>query len=185
MTGSSPLTRRGCRSTIWCRSRSPGGPARTSWNADTRKRFANDLGTQYDLLAVSGHSNESKGDDGPDEWLPPRKAYDCRYMANYTGVLWRWRLTIDAREKAFLTKHLSRCGWPRVTEPLRPKIGYASPSGSGSGTTHGCTRTSSGKCIKAGQFCPAADYGHIGHDTNGNKLICTGRRSRPRWAKSP
>ena len=39
------------------------------WNANTRMRFANDLGTNYDLVAVSAHSNESKSDKGPDTLL--------------------------------------------------------------------------------------------------------------------
>jgi Protein of unknown function (DUF1524) len=92
------------------------------WTAGTRRRFANDLGTRYDLLAVSGRSNQLKGDSGPDEWLPPRRAFDCRYMADYTAVLWRWRLSIDPTEKAFLDTRLARCGWPRTTEPKRPRV---------------------------------------------------------------
>ena len=54
------------------------GSGAYTWNANTRKRFANDLGTRYDLLAVSGRSNQLKSDYGPDRWLPPRKAFDCR-----------------------------------------------------------------------------------------------------------
>ena len=154
------------------------------WNADTRKRFANDLGTRYDLLAVSAHTNEAKGDSGPDQWRPPLGGFDCRYMTDYTGVLWRWQLTIDRTEKNFLASHLGRCGWPRIYEPPRPPIGYAS-TGGGSGTTggsaHACTRTSTGKCIKAGEFCPAADYGRTGYDGSGVKLICTGTKSHPHW----
>jgi hypothetical protein len=154
------------------------------WNADTRKRFANDLGTRYDLLAVSVHTNESKGDAGPDDWLPPRRSFDCRYMTDYTAVLWRWHLTIDPREKAFLSAHLGHCGWPRIYTPPRPTIGYAS-SGGGTGpttgSTHACTRTSSGKCIRAGEFCPVADYGTTGYDGSGAKLLCTGTRSHPHW----
>jgi hypothetical protein len=157
------------------------------WNADTRKRFANDLGTHYDLLAVSAHSNEAKGDAGPDEWLPPRRSFDCRYMTDYTAVLWRWHLTIDPTEKAFLSSHLGRCGWPLIHEPPRPTIGYASSgggSGSGGGSAHACTRTSSGACIKAGEFCPVADYGQAGYDGSGDRLLCTGSRSHPHWERN-
>jgi hypothetical protein len=154
------------------------------WNAATREHFANDLGTRYDLLAVSGHSNESKGDEGPDEWLPPRKSFDCRYMADYTAVLWRWRLTIDSTQKAFLHSHLAACGWPTVKEPPRPAIHLRSSSSTGGGggtATHACTRTSTGNCIKAGEFCPQADYGHYGYDANGDRLECTGDSSHPHW----
>ena len=153
------------------------------WNAATRKAYANDLGTRFDLLAVSAHSNESKGARGPDEWLPPRKSFRCRYMADYTAVLWRWHLSIDAPEKAFLAAHLATCGWPRVTEPPRPTIhlaGSGSSGGGGSGT-HACRKTSSGSCIRAGEFCPKADYGKKGYDAAGDVLVCKGDSTHPRW----
>jgi Lamin Tail Domain/Protein of unknown function (DUF1524) len=102
------------------------------WTTSTREAYANDLGTTYDLLAVSGHTNESKGDSPPSEWLPPKQSFDCRYMADYTAVLWRWRLTINKAEKAFLTKHLRACGWPGVDEPTRPPIVHK-PGGGGHG----------------------------------------------------
>jgi hypothetical protein len=102
------------------------------WTAATREAFANDLGTRYDLLAVSGHSNESKGDQGPDEWLPPRRSFDCRYMADYTAVLWRWRLHVSPGQKSFLTTHLRACGWPGVADPTRPSI-HRHPTGGGHG----------------------------------------------------
>ena len=151
------------------------------WNADTRKRFANDLGTSYDLIAVSGHSNESKGDSGPDQYLPPRSSFDCRYMADYTAVLWRWHLSIDPTEKSFLFHHLERCGWPRIAEPTRPRIVRGSSSPPPRQPLHACTKTSTGKCIKAGEFCPKADYGQTGYDGNGQRLKCTGNRSHPHW----
>jgi hypothetical protein len=152
------------------------------WNADTRRRFANDLGTGYDLIAVSGHANESKGDSGPDAYLPPRRSFDCRYMADYTAVLWRWHLSIDRHEKSFLHRHLEVCSWPRVLEPPRPRIGRGSAPRQPL-QPHACTRTSSGKCIKAGEFCPQADYGQIGYDATGAKLTCTGSRSHPHWER--
>lgn len=101
------------------------------WSAATRRAFANDLGTRYDLLAVSGRSNEAKGDSGPDKWLPPRKSFDCRYMADYTAVLWRWHLKIDSSQKSFLSSHLRSCGWPDVNEPARPAIHRRPVGGSG------------------------------------------------------
>ncbi len=152
------------------------------WNANTRMRFANDLGTHYDLIAVSGHSNESKGDAGPSSYLPPRRSFDCRYMTDYTAILWRWHLSINSTDKAFLRRHLANCGWPTVAEPARPRIGYGS-SPRQPLHTHACTTTSTGKCIAAGEFCPAADYGHTGYDGHGAKLTCTGSRSHPHWER--
>jgi hypothetical protein len=157
------------------------------WSASTREQFANDLGTSYDLLAVSAHSNESKGDRGPDQYLPPKTTFDCRYMADYTAILWRWQLTIDLPEKSFLHKHLRTCGWPTVAEPARPTIhrgSTTSPTPTPTPTpisTHSCTLTSTGNCIKAGEFCPKADYGQTGYDANGDPLTCTGDAAHPRW----
>jgi hypothetical protein len=114
------------------------------WDPKTREAYANDRGTSYDLLAVSAHSNESKSDKGPDQWLPPRTSFDCRYMADYTAVLWRWRLTIDRTEHRFLHSHLAACGWPHMVEPKRPPIGTGSPGtpGGGSGPHKGVKITS-------------------------------------------
>jgi hypothetical protein len=156
------------------------------WNSDTRKRFANDLGTSYDLIAVSSHSNESKGDDGPDQYLPPRSSFDCRYMADYTAVLWRWHLSIDRAEKSFLSHHLAQCGWPKIAEPSRPRIGLGSskPPPRKPLHPHACTKTSTGKCIRAGEFCAKADYGQSGYDGDGHRLTCTGSRSHPHWESS-
>jgi hypothetical protein len=92
------------------------------WNAKTRKAFGNDLGTSYDLIAVSVRANDDKGDSGPDDWLPPRKSFDCRYMADYTAVLWRWRLHIEPTQESFVFKQKKACGWPTVKEPPRPAI---------------------------------------------------------------
>ena len=48
-------------------------------------------------------------------------------MADYVGVLWRWRLSIDKTERSFLRSHLASCGWPTVKEPKRPSISESSP----------------------------------------------------------
>ena len=64
-------------------------------------------------------------------------------------------------------------------------LAQASPAASGgsviaSQTKHKCTRTSSGKCIKRGGFCPKAKKGHYGWDAHGTKLKCKGG-SHPHW----
>lgn len=197
-----------------------------NWDARTRERYANDLGTMFDLIAVSAHTNESKGDRDPQHWLPPKASFDCQYMADYTAVLWRWQLHITHALKQFLKGRLKTCGWPRITEPARPAIytnahptptqspapsasvtpsttateasptptataTTASPPASATPTatattptapaTHACTRTSSGSCIRGGEFCPTADYGQTGYDANGDPLTCEGDTTHPRW----
>ncbi|WP_300678963.1 hypothetical protein [Nocardioides sp.] len=48
---------------------------------------------------------------------------------------------------------------------------------------HSCTRTSSGSCIRGGQFCPRASYGKSGYDAKGRRYKCKGSRTHPHWMK--
>lgn len=48
---------------------------------------------------------------------------------------------------------------------------------------HACTRTSSGTCIRGGEFCPKSKYGHAGWDAKGRKYICKGSHSHPHWER--
>lgn len=126
------------------------------WDAGTRTRYANDLGYSADLIAVSAHSNRSKGDQEPQSWLPPRTSYDCTYMAYWVAVKWRWHLNVNSSEKSFLTTKLTACGWPTVAKPTRQTIGSGSSSG-GSST--------SGAAISAIYFDPP------GSDLGGNTSL--------------
>lgn len=47
--------------------------------------------------------------------------------------------------------------------------------------SRGCTTTSSGSCIKGGQFCRQALYGQTGTDAMGRTYKCTGDASHPHW----
>lgn len=77
------------------------------WTAETRARYANDLGDGRALVAVSASSNRSKGDQDPAEWMP--KLAKCRYVREYVAVKIRWRLTVNKAEKTALTKRASTC----------------------------------------------------------------------------
>lgn len=46
---------------------------------------------------------------------------------------------------------------------------------------HSCTLTSSGSCIRGGEFCPQADYGQSGWDGSGRRYVCTGDATHPHW----
>lgn len=97
-----------------------GSGART-WSTGVREEYANDLGYAKSLIAVTASSNRSKGDQDPTEWLPPRTAYRCTYVASWIGVKYRWRLTIDAREEAALRVLATNCGNPRIVVPARAR----------------------------------------------------------------
>jgi hypothetical protein len=93
------------------------------WTNTTRQRFANDLGYSRSLMAVTAGVNMSKGDRQPGEWLPPRRAYVCRYVADWIAVKWRWGLTVDSWEKANLKGLLNYCGDEATTrKPSKAKV---------------------------------------------------------------
>ena len=83
------------------------------WTADTRKRYANDLGDRRSLVAVSASSNRSKGDQDPAEWLPSRAT--CRYLRAWVAVKTRWQLTVNRIEKDVLVRRADRCDNTRMS----------------------------------------------------------------------
>ncbi|MFI5987682.1 DUF1524 domain-containing protein [Streptomyces sp. NPDC051555] len=78
------------------------------WDTPKRKAFANDLeGPQ--LLAVSAASNRSKGDQSPDQWSPPSRAYWCTYSRAWTHIKHTYQLTITEPELDQLNRMLDTC----------------------------------------------------------------------------
>ncbi|KAI9893683.1 MAG: hypothetical protein M1814_005898 [Vezdaea aestivalis] len=80
----------------------------SAWTTDRRRVFANDL-TNPQLVAVTGRVNESKGDDGPEEWKPPLSSYYCTYASMWVKVKDFYDLTITSAEKAALSQMLNTC----------------------------------------------------------------------------
>lgn len=97
-----------------------GSGART-WTRAQRDAYANDLGYRDSLIAVSASSNRSKGERDPAEWMPPRTGAACRMVEAWVAVKWRWRLTVDTREKASLTRILQSCSRLVVPLPTRSR----------------------------------------------------------------
>ena len=106
------------------------------WTTTKRQAYANDLGYQASLIAVSASSNRSKGDREPQDWIPRRPGYQCIYAKRWVAVKWRWQLRVDAAERAWLGAELKACGWPRVAKPGTPLVPPAGGS-TGSGGTGG------------------------------------------------
>ncbi|SDR06221.1 HNH endonuclease family protein [Actinopolyspora saharensis] len=80
----------------------------SEWTVDKREKFANDLdGPQ--LVAVTDSVNRSKGDDAPDEWLPPDRSTHCGYAAAWTGTKHKWELSVTTAEKKTLRDVLQGC----------------------------------------------------------------------------
>jgi hypothetical protein len=79
------------------------------WSADRRRSYANDLGDDRALAAVTDNVNQSKSDGDPAEWLPPQEAARCRYIGDWVAVKIRWALSVDRAEKDALTSLADRC----------------------------------------------------------------------------
>ena len=93
-----------------------------SWTSTDRTRFANDLSYGRTLLAVTDEVNAAKADRDPAQWLPPRAAARCTYAVNWVLIKYRWRLAVDATERAALSSLLSStCGARTVVVPARAR----------------------------------------------------------------
>lgn len=89
--------------------------ART-WSSATRQAYANDLGDHRSLVGVTDNVNQAKSDQDPAEWLPAQQV--CRYVSEYVAVKHRWRLSVDAAEKAALASVADGCTNTTLTVTL-------------------------------------------------------------------
>ncbi len=72
----------------------------------TRYKIYND---PLNLLAVDGPTNESKSDSDAADWLPPRIAYRCSYVARQIAVKRKYKLWVTSSEKAAMRAVLNTC----------------------------------------------------------------------------
>ncbi|MDQ2584365.1 HNH endonuclease family protein [Saccharothrix yanglingensis] len=77
-----------------------------AWPRERRVAAANDL---RNLLAVQGGVNQSKGDQTPDEWMPPNGAFACQYGRVYVTVKAEYGLSVTAAERGALERALATC----------------------------------------------------------------------------
>ncbi|MGP5291648.1 HNH endonuclease family protein [Brachybacterium tyrofermentans] len=75
-----------------------------AWDEERREEFAN---TASNLLAVDASANRSKGDSGPEEWLP--EAGRCMYVVQWIDVKATYELMITEAEKDVLEDELEAC----------------------------------------------------------------------------
>ena len=80
-----------------------------NWNEDQRKKFANDLDKSFFLIAVTAHSNRSKGEQDPAEWMPTSASYRCEYARIWVKIKRAWDLSVDPAENKFLKRTLAKC----------------------------------------------------------------------------
>lgn len=76
------------------------------WTRDQRRAFANDF---ENLLVVDDSVNQSKGDQAPHEWLPPRRDYWCEYGKRWQRIKDKYRLWFGDLERKTLDLLAETC----------------------------------------------------------------------------
>lgn len=79
---------------------------------EKRRDLAND---PRNLQAVDGPTNQGKGDSDAGEWLPPRKDYQCTYVAKQIAVKTAYSLWVTRAEHDSMARVLGSCGSSAAT----------------------------------------------------------------------
>lgn len=82
-----------------------------------RRLFAND---PLNLLAVEGKANNNKSDSDAASWLPPNKAYRCRYVARQIAVKQKYLLWVTQAEHAAMSNVLKTCPDQQLPAVIAP-----------------------------------------------------------------
>ena len=58
---------------------------------------------------MTDNVNESKGDQGPEDWKPPLQSFYCTYARAWIRVKYLYDLTVTSAEKSALSSMLGTC----------------------------------------------------------------------------
>ena len=83
-----------------------------AWTPETKEEYANYLGEENHLVAISARHNRSKGARGPEEWAPPDNALWCDYALDWAVIKEKWDLTMTTRESEIVMDMLGTCENP-------------------------------------------------------------------------
>ena len=117
----------------------------SSWSADRRMQFANDLDVSWSLIAVSAASNQSKSDRDPADWLPPDPDDLCPFVSAWIAIKVRWDLSADQTERDALTGLASECASSRMAFAPVPTDFEETPTAVATGAE--CSPAYPGVCI--------------------------------------
>ena len=87
-----------------------------AWSPAEKERYANYLGEENHLVAISSRHNRSKGARGPEEWAPPDNALWCDYASDWAEIKERWGLTMIPVESGIVMDMLGTCENPPAVE---------------------------------------------------------------------
>ncbi|MFJ9214254.1 HNH endonuclease family protein [Streptomyces sp. NPDC102264] len=86
----------------------------SAWTAQRREAYANDVGADRSLVAVTAKTNRSKADQDPTSWMPPLADARCTYISDWVSTKLRWKLSVDPAEREALTRITEGCGHETV-----------------------------------------------------------------------
>ena len=83
-----------------------------SWDAERKEEYANYLGDDAHLVAISSRHNRSKGARGPEDWAPPDNSLWCQYATDWAEIKATWGLTMTTEEAGSVMEMLGTCDAP-------------------------------------------------------------------------
>ena len=79
------------------------------WTHTQRVAYANDLADVLHLVPIVASENESKGDNGPDQWRPPLRSAWCTYARTWNRIKAKWHLSATQSEWNALKQMARTC----------------------------------------------------------------------------
>ena len=112
-----------------------------AWSPAEKERYANYLGEENHLIALSSRHNRSKGARGPEEWAPPDNALWCDYASDWAEIKERWNLTMTKVESEIVMDMLGTCENPpeyevEMREAMEVKVGVHKPTAEPEGAVY-------------------------------------------------
>ncbi|MPY60321.1 HNH endonuclease family protein [Streptomyces spongiae] len=88
----------------------------SQWTKQRRVEYANYLGDDRHLVAVSQRSNRQKSDQDVTTWIvPDNPSQRCRYLSDQVAVKLGWNLSVDPAEQAAMRDIAGECPGTEVT----------------------------------------------------------------------
>lgn len=97
------------------------------WTSTRREAFANDLGDDRTLRAVSSGANRQQGENDPATWLPADRNVACEFVADWVMIKATWGLSVDEVEREAIETTLRSC--PTRAAVFTPQESDGAPDG--------------------------------------------------------
>ena len=79
-----------------------------AWDYKMRCLYANYMGFRPHLVSAEAHQNMSKGDNGPEGYLPPNESFRCQYIRNWLAIKMIWRLALTPNEAQAIHENIAK-----------------------------------------------------------------------------